>query len=384
VGSNETGQNETGRNSGDGTSRACRSGRSLARTVGGAHSVTHRAYKSGMAKRRGATAPTTTPASQATPNAATLPPALARAVDDFLVFLRVECGLSSNTLAAYSTDLALLGGDLVAAGALTPAQITPRLLSNHITSLRQVRAMAASSVARHMATIRVFCRFLKAREFTTENAAEQLERPHTWKRLPGVMTPKQMQGLIAAASPEPDAASDAVPLWMRDRALVELIYASGLRASEAAGVGVRDLNTTLGVVRVLGKGSKQRLVPVGAAARDAVELYLRECRPRLIKSEGGEVIGRDQEHLLLSHTGRPLERVAIWQIVKRLAKKAGLRDVHPHTLRHSFATHLLIGGADLRVVQELLGHADIGTTQIYTHVDRSHLKAAHKKFHPRG
>lgn len=312
-----------------------------------------------------------------------VPPALARAVDDFLVFLRVECGLSANTLAAYATDLALLCADLGAAGVGAPAEITPRMLSTHITSLRQTRDMAASSVARHMASIRVFCRFLTARNLCRENPAEQLERPHTWKRLPGVLSPKQMQSLIAAASPDPhagaDSGSDAAPLWMRDRALIELIYASGLRASEAAGIGMRDLNTTLGVVRVQGKGSKQRLVPVGQAAREAVERYLAECRPRLVRD-----LSADPERLLLSHTGKPLERVAIWQIVKRLAAKAGLRDVHPHTLRHSFATHLLIGGADLRVVQELLGHADIGTTQIYTHVDRSHLKATHRKFHPRG
>ena len=308
-----------------------------------------------------------------------LPAALERAIDDFMVFIRVECGLSTNTLTAYATDLQLLAADLVSAGVSAPAEITPRHLSNHITSLRQTRNMAASSVARHMATVRVFARFLAARGMAASNTAEQLERPHTWKRLPGVMTPKQMGALLAAAKPDPDATPESLPLWMRDRALVELIYASGLRASEVAGVSVRDINTTLGVVRVMGKGSKQRLVPVGEAARNAIEAYLKECRPLLAKPDA-----RDQERLLLSQTGLPLERVAIWQIIKRLAKVAGLRDVHPHTLRHSFATHLLIGGADLRVVQELLGHADIGTTQIYTHVDRSHLKGVHRKFHPRG
>jgi len=308
-----------------------------------------------------------------------LPPAFERAIDDFLVFIRVECGLSANTLTAYATDLQLLASDLVGAGLTQPGEITPRHMSNHITALRQTRKMAASSVARHMATIRVFARFMAARGLAPTNTGEQLERPHTWKRLPGVMTPKQMNSLLAAAKPGASDDDESLPLWMRDRALVELIYASGLRASEAAGVSVRDINTTLGVVRVMGKGSKQRLVPVGEAARNAIEVYLKECRPRLVKADG-----RDQERLLLSHTGKPLERVAIWQIVKRLSKAAGLRHVHPHMLRHSFATHLLIGGADLRVVQELLGHADIGTTQIYTHVDRSHLKGVHKKFHPRG
>lgn len=252
--------------------------------------------------------------------------------------------------------------------------------------------MAASSVARHLATIKVYFRWLRAREMIDQNPADALDRPTRWKNLPGVMTPMQVKALLNAPKPidpgaEPKSAQASARaisaqdrvLWLRDRALLELLYASGLRASEVAGVSKSDLIDTLGVVRVTGKGNKQRLVPMGEPAREAVRRYLTECRPVLRRAGG-----LDEGRLLLSRTGRPLERVAVWQIVTGHAKAAGLRDVHPHTLRHSFATHLLIGGADLRVVQELLGHADIATTQIYTHVDRSRLKSVHQKFHPRG
>jgi len=167
-------------------------------------------------------------------------------------------------------------------------------------------------------------------------------------------------------------------LYLRDRALLELLYSCGLRASEVADLQVNDYKRALGVVLVTGKGDKQRLVPIGVPAQRAVETYLDECRPRVARDPG-----LAQDRLLLSRTGRPLERVAVWQLVKKAARAAGLQKVHPHVLRHSFATHLLAGGADLRVVQELLGHADIATTQIYTHVDRTHLKDVHRQYHPR-
>ena len=161
--------------------------------------------------------------------------------------------------------------------------------------------------------------------------------------------------------------------------MLELMYAAGLRASEVGALRVNEYNATLGVLTVTGKGSKQRLVPIGRPAQEWVQRYLDELRGELTRFGDG----RDERRLLLSNTGRPLERVAVWQIVRRLAHKAGLRNVHPHMLRHSFATHLLIGGADLRVVQELLGHSDIATTQIYTHVDRSRLREVVRKHHPR-
>jgi integrase/recombinase XerD len=297
--------------------------------------------------------------------------------DQFLQFIRIECGLLPNSIAAYTRDINLLLADLHARGVAGPRDITPRHLSDHLSSLKTVRGMEGSSVVRHLATIKVFCRWLGARGFVDGNPADLLERPHRWKRLPGVLSPSQLNSLLEAPCAAPDESGP--PLWMRDRAMLELMYASGLRASEVGAVSLRDYHETLGIVRLTGKGNKQRLVPVGKPARRSLETYVRECRPLLVKPGG-----RDRGALLLSRSGRPLERVAVWQIVKRWSIAAGLREVHPHMLRHSFATHLLAGGADLRVVQELLGHADIATTQIYTHVDHSRLRSVHKKFHPRG
>jgi integrase/recombinase XerD len=297
--------------------------------------------------------------------------------EGFLAYVRIECGLSINTLDAYERDLRQLLLDLEHRGVTSVDQITPRVLSDHIASLRAERQLAAASVARHLATIKVFCRWLIAQGYLEQNPADVLDQPTRWKRLPNVLSPKQVSSLLDAPQPKPDR-PDEPPLWLRDRALLELLYASGLRASEAAGIGLNDIQQTLGVIRVLGKGSKERLVPMGKPAQDAMESYLELCRPRLAKCDG-----RDRDRALLSRTGRPLERVAIWQIVRRNAVAAGLKGVHPHVLRHSFATHLLAGGADLRVVQELLGHADIGTTQIYTHVDPKRLRDVHRKHHPR-
>jgi integrase/recombinase XerD len=318
--------------------------------------------------------------------ASDLPEGLAPLYRDFLVFIRVECGLSANTLAAYGRDLRDLLLDLDIRGVKAIAQVQPRHLTDHLAALKTSRSLAASSIIRHMATIKVFFRWLLARGFIPENPADILDRPTRWKKLPGVLSPKQLRQLLEApAPPEWDGTGEPPhPLWLRDRAMLELMYASGLRASEVGAVQLTDFHETLGVVRVTGKGNKQRLVPVGKPALAAVERYLKECRPLLVRSaiDRGD-LRRDQGRLLLSRSGRPLERVAVWQIVKKHAQTAGLRNVHPHVLRHSFATHLLAGGADLRVVQELLGHSDIATTQIYTHVDRTQLKHVHAKHHPR-
>lgn len=318
-----------------------------------------------------------TPPTPSTPaGAAGLAPESERTLGAFLAHLRVECGLSRNTLSAYGADLREMIEDLARHGVGSLERVGPRDLSEHLVRLKTERDLAAASITRHLAAIRVFFRWLTAEGRLAENPADWLERPTRWRRLPGVLSPNQVRRLLDA--PGPERGAKGPPLWLRDKALVELLYASGLRASELAGVGADDLHEALRVVRVTGKGNRQRLVPLGKPAEAAIEGYLRECRPRLVRPDG-----RDRGRLLLSRTGRPLERVAIWQIVRRLAAKAGLRDVHPHTLRHSFATHLLMGGADLRSVQEMLGHADIATTQIYTHVDRSRLKDVHKRFHPR-
>ncbi|MHC4976428.1 MAG: tyrosine-type recombinase/integrase, partial [Planctomycetota bacterium] len=253
----------------------------------------------------------------------------------FLTHLKIECGLSPATLDAYERDLRELLDDLASQKIRTGSKITPRVLGGHIQGLRSERELAASSVARHMAAIRVFCRWMEAEGRIAENPSTLLERPTMWKRLPGVLGQRDVRALLASAAPVEGMAEGAIPLWMRDKALLELLYASGLRASEAAGLGVGDIHETLRVVRVLGKGNKERLVPLGEPAMAAVEAYVEECRGRICKDE--ELA---KGRLLLSRTGRPLERVAVWQIVKRSARAAGIKDVHPHMLRHSFATHL--------------------------------------------
>ncbi len=305
-----------------------------------------------------------------------LPEAYAARRAGFRSFVRVECGLSTNTVDAYQRDVTELMVDLIEQGCDRPESATSRMLASHLIGLRTERQMASSSVARHLATVKVFFRWMHGTGRIEENPADLIEQPKKWKRLPGVLSPRQAQSLMDA--PRAPADPDALPLHLRDRALLELMYGSGLRASEVAGLAILDVKRDIGVVLVTGKGQRQRLVPISVPARESVAVYLDDCRDTIVRDDG-----RDEGRLLLSRTGRPLERVAVWQIVKRHARSAGLRDVHPHTLRHSFATHLLAGGADLRTVQELLGHADIATTQIYTHVDRSHLKKVHTKFHPR-
>jgi integrase/recombinase XerD len=316
-----------------------------------------------------------------------LPPALDRAYTEFMAYLRIECGLLPASLEAYGRDLSELLLEVAGRGAKELPAVTPQMLADHVALLRSERGMVPASVARHLATIKVFFRWAGARALIETNPADYLDQPARWRNLPDVLSPAQLRALIEAPKPPPEVEVKVgkrrppppPPLWLRDRAMLELMYASGLRASETAQICTGDIHETLGVVRVLGKGNKHRLVPMHAQAMRALRTYVDECRVKLLRPDG-----RDKGRVFLSASGRPLERVAVWQIVKRNAALAGLADVHPHMLRHSFATHLLIGGADLRVVQELLGHADIATTQIYTHVDRSRLKAVHAKYHPRG
>jgi len=306
-----------------------------------------------------------------------LPPALARIESAFTAYIRVECGMSANTLEAYGRDVRELLHDLASLGAAQAPDVTHRHLAEHVARLSR-RGLAASSIARHLATIKVLFRWLAAGGHIDRNPADFLDQPTRWKKIPDVLSPRQVRQLIEAPAPDPAAEPGAPPLWVRDRAILELMYASGLRASEVGALGLSEVIQSLGVVRITGKGDKQRLVPMGRPARGALEEYLADCRPRLLRPDG-----RDRGRVFLSRTGRPLERVRVWQLVKLHAAAAGLDNVHPHVLRHSFATHLLMGGADLRVVQELLGHADIATTQIYTHVDKARLKSVHGRFHPR-
>jgi integrase/recombinase XerD len=294
-------------------------------------------------------------------------------VRDFLTYLRVEAGLAPATLEAYGRDLNDLTEHLASLHIAEPQAVQPTHLAEHVRYLHRQRELEPTSIARHLATIRVFFRFLHSNRLIDSDPTRLLETPTRWKRLPGVLTPRQMKLLLAAP------ASEFGRLWLRDKAMLELMYAAGLRASEVGALRVADFKSDLGVLLVTGKGSKQRLVPIGVPAQECLEQYLTELRPKQTPCDDP----RHDNRLLLSNTGRPLERVAVWQIVRKLALRAGLRNVHPHMLRHSFATHLLAGGADLRVVQELLGHCDIATTQIYTHVDRSRLAEVVRKHHPR-
>jgi integrase/recombinase XerD len=306
-----------------------------------------------------------------------------RARRGFINYLRIECGLLPATIEAYARDLEHLMLDLQGAAIDDPCAALPEQLIGHVRTMSSERGYNASTISRHLATIKVFYRWLLATGQIDDNPADHLDQPTKWKRLPGVLTPSQVRRLLEAPTKPEKPTKGTPPLWLRDRAILELMYASGLRASEVGQIGLIDIMEKIGVVRVLGKGDKQRLVPMGQPAQRALDQYLKECRPLLITAERAAE-RRDKGKLFLSRTGRPIERVRVWQIVKHWAKQADLPKTYPHMLRHSFATHLLAGGADLRIVQELLGHADITTTQIYTHVDRSSLHKTVRSLHPRG
>lgn len=304
-----------------------------------------------------------------------VPVGLGTLLSAFLSYIRVECGLRPSTIEAYGRDLAELLEDLHERGVADVSGITPEALSRHVQTLSRDRSLSPATVGRHLATVKVFGRWLAATGRLQDDPTGLLERPAKWQKLPGVLSPRQVRRLLDA--PTLMQQERGVPLWMRDRAMLEVMYASGLRASEVGALAVSDYVRDLAVLRLTGKGDKQRLVPMGGPAVQALENYLELCRPLLARE------GLSLGCVFLSRTGRPLERVAVWQIVKRCASVAGLDKVHPHVLRHSFATHLLAGGADLRVVQELLGHSDVTTTQVYTHVDSSRLRSVHASYHPR-
>lgn len=298
-----------------------------------------------------------------------IPRELQQPVDGFIVYCRVECGFAAATLEAYRRDLDDLTRWMTRAQIPRWRDLTEAHLAAHLKALADEQGLTASSIVRHIATIRVFGRFLEAEGQCPIGPFDKLIRPVVWQNLPDVLNGEQMARLLAAPTP-----GDA--LYLRDVAMLELLYAGGLRASEVAGLTLGQLHLDLAVLRVLGKGNKERIVPIGQPAVRAVQTYLADLRPAL------QAGAQPTEHLLLSRTGQPITRIVVWQIVQRQARKAGLK-VHPHMLRHSFATHLLSGGADLRIVQELLGHANIRTTQVYTHVDRSRLKGVITRYHPR-
>ena len=291
-------------------------------------------------------------------------------IEAFEDYLGLEAGCSPHTVESYLRDVRRLVVYAASKRAMEPAAITADLLRDHIYELKDL-GLAATSIRRGISAIRTYFRFLIGEGHLDKDPSGQLETPKTWRKLPEVLAVSEIEALLAA--PNPDE-----PLAWRDRALLEVAYATGVRASELVGLGVKDIWFDDGLVRVIGKGSKERLVPIGRRAVGAAAIYAREVRPTLDH-------GRTQGRLFLNARGQPLSRVGAWGIIKRCATRAGIqKTVSPHTLRHSFATHMLEGGADLRAVQEMLGHADLSTTQIYTHVDRDFLRTVHKMYHPRG
>ncbi len=289
-------------------------------------------------------------------------------IDSYLDHLRVERGLSARTVTAYATDLARFAGHFEASGLSDVREVTTSVVSTYLVRLGK-EGIGARSAARHLSSVRGFCRFLvHERELDTDPCGV-IDRPRVGRRLPGTLSFEEVVRLL-------EAPGIADPRARRDRAMLYVMYAAGLRVSELVGLELGDVDRRRGVVRAFGKGNKRRLVPIGEVAIDALDLYLLD-RVRHRHAERSSV-------LFLSPRGGPLTRQAFFKRVKRHALVAGIhKEVSPHKLRHSFATHLLQGGADLRSVQAMLGHADISTTEIYTHVASDHVRRAYDKAHPR-
>ncbi len=297
------------------------------------------------------------------------PAAFAADTDGFIGFLKLERGLARSTWENYQSDLDQCAGFIAKRGATDWRTVTGDQVGAWIHSLSGDDYTVAS-LARKLTALRGLARHLVREKEREDDFTELLSSPKLMRRIPGTLSPDEVTRLLAAPS-----GGDAYSL--RDRALLELFYSSGLRVSELAGLTLQQIDLEHGFLRVFGKGSKERVVPVGAKAAEAIETYLASGRPHFVKARTGS-------QLFLSERGGALSRIMLWVLVKKYAKRAGItKNVKPHLLRHSFATHLLNGGADLRAIQEMLGHASIGTTQIYTAVETKRLLSQHEKFHPR-
>jgi integrase/recombinase XerD len=290
--------------------------------------------------------------------------------EQFEDYLSFERGLSDRTVSAYRRDLARWLEAMRVRGVGAPSAVRPQDLREWVFGMKE-DGLAATSIRRAQSAVRTYFSFLLGEGVVEDDPTERLESPKLGVRLPDHLTREEVRRLLEAPDP-------VAPLHWRDRAILELLYACGLRVSELTDLPLAAVDLDGGFLTVLGKGAKERFVPVGAPALRALRRYLSDVRPSL---EEGRGAGR----VFLNARGAPISRVAVWTLVKRAARVAGVaRAISPHTLRHTFATHLLEGGADLAAVQELLGHADISTTQIYTHVDREYLREVHRRFHPRG
>jgi integrase/recombinase XerD len=300
----------------------------------------------------------------------TLKKSMYHLIDEYLNFMAVEKGASRNTIDGYSRDLNRYAGFVEERGILEISGIETEDVIAYLASLHR-EGLAANSVNRALAAIRGFYRYLLREKKVDHTPMAHIVLAKVWSRLPDVLSRDEMALLLAQPGAE-------TPADVRDSAMLELMYATGIRVSELIGLTINSINWQVGYLVAMGKGEKERIVPVGQTAYERVKRYQETARPLLLK-------GRESDRLFLNRSGKGLTRQGFWKIVKKYAAKAGLdKAIHPHTFRHSFASHLLEGGADLRSVQIMLGHADISTTQIYTHVTRERLKEIHRKYHPRG
>ncbi len=289
-------------------------------------------------------------------------------INNFIYFLEVERGVSDNTVISYRCDL----GKFMEYLKKKKKDVIDVTREDIVTFLMQLKdnELSSSSIARNLAALKTFWKFLVAEQIVKENVAVVVETPRTWKNIPDVLNRDEVEKLL-------DSPSNKGWMGIRDRAILELMYASGLRVSEVKDLKKTSVNLEAGFVKCRGKGGKERIVPLGKVAEKAIDRYIRTSRAKLNKKT-------EDEHLFLSRFGKMISRQSLWKMIHKYAEKAGIKKhITPHTLRHSFATHLLEGGAELRGVQEMLGHADISTTQVYTHVNKEKLRKIHKEFHPR-
>ena len=290
-------------------------------------------------------------------------------LESFLDYISLERGLSINTRKAYADDIGQFLNDLTLKGVTSLSQVSRKQILDHLMAMK-ARGMSTNSISRHLVSIKVFFRYLQQEGMLDRNVTDTMDSPKLWKILPDTLSEKEVDLLLAA----PDMHK---PLGIRDRAILELFYASGLRVSELASLQLADLHLDEGYIRCIGKGRKERVIPVGGESIRLLRRYLEDIRPVLCENPL-------LQNVFISRRETALCRQRLWQIIKECTKRAGImKNVTPHTLRHSFASHLLQNGAPLRVIQEMLGHADIATTQIYTHVNPERLKSIHQQFHPR-
>lgn len=290
-------------------------------------------------------------------------------IEQFLDFLSVERGLSKNTISSYKLDLKTFSAYLEKVGATNITRVKRQDIMNHLLAQKD-RGLSGNSISRSLVAIKMFYRFLVQEHLVKEDVAGVMESPKLIRPIPDCLSPDEVDRMLGVIDTRD---------WqgMRDKAALELMYATGMRVSELVELEMSGLNLDVGFIKCKGKGGKERVVPIGKRAKEALSKYIEKVRPQLLKA------GQD-DHLFLSRLGKKVSRVSFWKMIKRITRLARIKKtITPHTLRHSFATHLLERGADLRVVQEMLGHADISTTQIYTHINKERLKSIHRQFHPR-